>query len=373
MRFTMKGLMKWAVLILFLVVCIQTVSAFTVTSVSIDPSGSLTPSTPVTVSFKIENSGVFSADNELQLFTDLDKPRWTYTIIVNGIENLRPVMGGRTLSISGFELNYKSTDEVAVRVTLEGNAPAVTQTSNKTIIRVTEYDSNGNPVTSTQFEQTAQVINTEEVATVIASADANLQVYREHIDEKAALGIDTSAAEAKYNEATQKLNSARSRPSNEYAAALQDLSDAAAAIADGEKALDKAWAENEVAAAQVPINNVDAIIGWFKGNSSTANDNQLPAIITKREVAVSYLSNANDDIANGNYAQARVKAQDAFSKGNESYTDALARQKQVSSGFTLPLPNIGGSLFIILGIVAVVLIVVGVIIYRKRSQWDELG
>ncbi len=30
--------------------------------------------------------------------------------------------------------------------------------------------------------------------------------------------------------------------------------------------LEKAWAENEVAAAQVPISNVDAIIGWFKGN-----------------------------------------------------------------------------------------------------------
>ena len=61
------------------------------------------------------------------MFTDLDKPRWTYTIIVNGIENLRPVMGGRTLSISGFELNYKTSDEVSVRVTLEGVAPIVTQ------------------------------------------------------------------------------------------------------------------------------------------------------------------------------------------------------------------------------------------------------
>jgi hypothetical protein len=373
MRFTMKGLMKWTVLILFLSVCIQTVAAISVSSITIDPSGSLTPSTPVTVSFKIENSGVFPSDGEIQMFTELDKPKWTYTIIVNGIENLRPVMGGRTLAISGFELNYKTSDEVSVRVTLEGVAPATTETTNKTIVRVTEYDSNGKALTSTQVEKTALVINTQKVAEVIASRDADLQVYREHIDEKAALGIDTSAAEVKYNEAKQKLDSARSRPSNGYAAALQDLNDSTAAIADGEKALDKAWAENEVSAAQVPINNVDSIIGWFKGNSSTANDNQLPAIVTKREVAVSYLSNANDDIASGNYAQARVKAQDAYSKGNESYTEALARQKQLSSGFTLPIPNIGGSAFIILGIIAVVLIVVGVIIYRKRSQWDELG
>lgn len=373
MRFIMKGLMKWSILIVFLVVCIQAVSAISVSSISIDPSGSLTPTTPVTVSFKIENSGVFASDNELQLFTDLEKPKWTYTIIVNGVENLRPVMGGRTLTISGFELNYKTNDEVSVRVTLEGLAPAVTQTTNKTLIRVTEYDSNGRALTSTQVEKTALVINTGQVATTISSGEAALQVYREHIDEKAALGIDTSAAEVEYNDASQKLASARSRPSNEYSGALQDLSDATTAIADGEKALDKAWAESEVASAQVPISNVDAIIGWFKGNSSTANDNQLPAIVAKREVAVSYLSDANDNIASGNFAQARVKAQDAYSKGNESYTDALARQKQLSSGFSLPLPNIGGSLFIILGVVAVILIVVGVVIYRRRSQWDELG
>jgi len=138
-------------------------------------------------------------------------------------------------------------------------------------------------------------------------------------------------------------------------------------------ALDKAWAENEIAAAQVPINNVDAIIGWFKGNTSTANDQQLSTIITKREVAVGYLSNANDNIADGKYPQARQKAQDAFLKANESYTEALARQKQVSSGWGIPFPNLGGSVFIVLGIVAVILVVVGVIIYRKRSQWDELG
>jgi hypothetical protein len=369
----MKGLMKWTVLILFLIVCTQTVSAFSVSSISIDPSGSLTSPTPVTVSFKIENSGVFPSDSELQLFSDLEKPRWTYTIIVNGIENLRPVMGGRTLTISGFELNYKTNDEVSVRVTLEGVAPVVAQTTNKTVIRITEYDSNGRALASTQVEKNAVVINPEQVKSTIAKSEEDLLLYRTHIDEKAALGIDTSAAEVKYNEAQQKVTLARSRLSNEYAQINSDLAAVKTAIDEGEISLEKAWAENEVAAAQVPINNVDAIIGWFKGNSSTANDNQLPAIVAKREVAVSYLSNANDDIANGKYPQARVKAQDAYSKGNESYTDALARQKQISSGFSLPIPNIGGSLFIILGIVAVVLIVVGVIIYRKRSQFDELG
>jgi hypothetical protein len=241
------------------------------------------------------------------------------------------------------------------------------------MIRITEYDASGRPITSSQVEKTALVINTGEVATTIASADADLQVYRTHIDEKAALGIDTSAAEAKYDEAQGKIDSARSRPSNQYAEALGDIISSTAAIKDGEIALDKAWAEYEVAAAQVPINNVDTVIAWFKGNSSTANDQQLPTIITKREVAVSYVSTANDDIASGSYTLARQKAQDAFLKANESYTEALARQKELSSGWSLPIPKINSTMFIILGIVAVILVVVGVIIYRKRSRWDELG
>src|SRR5665647_3324541 len=183
----MKGLLKWTVLVVLLICCIHTVSAISVASVSIDPSGSLTPNNPVTVSFKVENSGVFPSDGEIQLFTDLEKPKWTYTIIVNGIENLRPVEGGRTLTITGFELSYKTSDEVTVRVTLEGVAPTVDKTTNKTLIRITEYDKNNKPITSSQVEKTAMVINTGEVASTLESINAELQVYRTHIDEKLSL------------------------------------------------------------------------------------------------------------------------------------------------------------------------------------------
>ena len=111
----------------------------------------------------------------------------------------------------------------------------------------------------------------------------------------------------------------------------------------------------------------------LKGTPARLNDQQLSTIITKREVAVSYISNANDNIAHGNYVQARQKAQDAFAKGNESYTEALARQKQLMSGWIPSLPKINSTVGIIIAVVAVILIIVGVVIYRKRSQWDELG
>jgi hypothetical protein len=208
-----------------------------VPSMSINPVGSLTPSTPVTALFKIDVPGVFPSDGDLQLFTDLDQPKWTYSIIVNGIENSRPVSGGRILSINGVELNHRDSDVVSVRVTLEGIAPPVTQTSTKTIIRITQYNSNGKPITSSQVEKTALVINTGEVASTIASADAALQVFRTHIDERAALGFDTSAAEIKYNEAMRKIASVRSRPSSQYTDALADLNAASVAIREGENAL----------------------------------------------------------------------------------------------------------------------------------------
>jgi hypothetical protein len=132
-----------------------------------------------------------------------------------------------------------------------------------------------------------------------------------------------------------------------------------------------------VANAQVTINNVDSLIGYFMGNQSTANDAKLVLIKTKRESAAGYISTANDDIANGNYVQARIKAQEAFTKGNESYTDALDFKKSVESGWN-PLAGIGKIfsstiLLIVVGVIVVVLVVVGVIIYRKRSRWDELG
>ncbi len=370
----MKGLKTWIIVTAILLFCISAVSAFSVSSVSIDPSGSLVPGTPVTVSFKIENSGVFPSGNDLQFYTDLESPKWTYTIIVNGVENARPAVGGRTLTITGFELSYKAADTVAVRATLEGKAPTVTETSDKTIIRIQEIGSNGVAITTTKVEKTAQVINTVEVANAIAARDADLQTFRTHIDEKSVLDIDTSEAEAKYNDAKQKIDSARARPSSQYAEAMTDLTAAQASITEGEKALDKAWAENEVAAAQIPINNVDGVIAWFKGNQSTANDQQLPAIVTKREVAVSYISAATDQIASGEYTQARSKAQEAYSKGNESYNDALARQKVLTSGWTFPsLPAIPGGIFIVLGVIVVILVAVGIVIYRKRSRWDELG
>jgi hypothetical protein len=374
----MKGLTKWILIAVSLILCMQAVTAFAVSSISVEPSGSLTPGTPVIVSFNVDLSGAgaetFTSGNELQMSTDLDSSKWSYALVLDGVVAEQPSNTGRVLSVSGWVLAYPSSMEESLRVTLEGITPAVSQTTNKTLIKIQEIDSHNNVLTSSVVERIAVVVNIAEVQSKVTEKESALQTYRSHIDEKSALGVDTAAAEAKYSDAQQKINTAKGLPSTQYALAYSNLNAAQDAIDEGEKALDRAWAENEVTNAQIPINNVDNVIAWFKGNKSTADDAQLATIITKREVAVSYLSTANDEISNGNYAQARVKAQDAFNKGNESYTDALARKKVLESGWQLPsLPKLPGGIFLIVGIIVVVLAVVGYIIYRKRSRWDELG
>jgi len=381
----MKGLIKWVLVSAALIFCIQAVSAFAVSSITVDPSGSLTPNTPVIVTFKVDltasGSETFPSGDELQMSTDLDSAKWTYALVLDGVSAAQPTTSGRVVSVSGWILSYPSSVEEAMTVTIEGKTPAVSDITNKTLIKICEYDSHGNLLSSSCVERTTVVVDPAKIQQRITTEQSALQTYRSHIDEKSALGIDTSEGEAKYSEADQKIKSAQSRPSSQYQAAFSDLDAAQKAIDDGEAALDRAWAESEVENSQIPITNVDNIIQWFKANQSTANDAQLPAIIAKREVAVSYISTANDEITNGNYAQARAKAEEAFAKGNESYTDALKRQYDIIHGGFLPdlsnlvkLPgNIGKLLIPIAAVIIVVVAVVGFVIYRKRSRWDELG
>ena len=97
-----------------------------VSPVDVLPYGYLPSGISVTAEFSINTVGMYPSDGEEQLSTGLDNPGWTYTIVVNGIENLRPVMSGSSLAISGFELSYKTTDQVSARITLRGDTPTGT-------------------------------------------------------------------------------------------------------------------------------------------------------------------------------------------------------------------------------------------------------
>jgi hypothetical protein len=374
----MKGLTKLIILAaVIFILCVPVVSAWNVQGLTIAPSGSLTPNTAVTVSFNVafpaSSGSTFPVGSDLLMTTALANPKWTYTIVLNTVENPRNPVTDQTLDLSGFELSYASTVDESLSVTLTGTAPAGTSTTNQTILDVHEVDSNGDTITSSEVTQSVLVINPADVQNAVSNENTNLTTFRSDIDEKSALGVDTTDAESDYNAASTNLASAKARPANQYSDAFNDIAAAQASIDAGETALDKAWAEMVVTNAQTPVTNADAVIAWFKGNKSTSEDSQLSSIVTEREIAVSYISNANDFITNGQYDQARSKAEQAFTEGNQSYTDALARQKQLLSGWSFSFPTIPGGVFLVAGIIVVVLAIVGVIIYRKRSSWDELG
>ncbi len=117
------------------------------TSILVSPNDDIiSPGTPVTMIID-RPCNAFPEDGELLLSTGLENPQWTYKILVNGIENQRPAMGEHNLSISGWELSYHSSDNVAIHVVLHGLYPS--STGNVILVKVQQRDGMGNPVPGT--------------------------------------------------------------------------------------------------------------------------------------------------------------------------------------------------------------------------------
>jgi hypothetical protein len=135
--------------ILFL---ITGVSAFSVEKQAVEPLSILNPGDGVNVSYSVyTGSGTaFPSYDDLQFVTDLNDPVWSYSIIVNGVENVRPVDGGRMLTIAGFELGYRNQDEVVVKVLLKGKIPLSASTGvTKTLVKIQELDARGYVIPNT--------------------------------------------------------------------------------------------------------------------------------------------------------------------------------------------------------------------------------
>jgi hypothetical protein len=159
---SMRGLRKTVLLCIGVMVIISTVSGFTVTGVTMEPAGTLNPNDAVNVSFTVyaATGTAFPSYDDLQFISGLDDSVWLYSITVNGVENVRPVEGGRTTTISGFELSYRNQDEVLVKVALKGRIPSTTGTGAiKNLVTVQELDARGYVINSSVFSIT-QLIGT---------------------------------------------------------------------------------------------------------------------------------------------------------------------------------------------------------------------
>lgn len=134
-----------------IVLLMQGVSAFSLSTVSIEPPNIINPGDAVNVSYTVyaASGTAFPLYNDLQFVTPLENNVWTFAIVINGVENVRPVDGGRTLTISGYELSYQDRDEVLVRVRLSGRIPSSSVPgSTRTLVTIKELDARGYAINS---------------------------------------------------------------------------------------------------------------------------------------------------------------------------------------------------------------------------------
>ncbi len=370
--------MKIRVLLTILLACCA-LCAFSVTAITVQPptglpTGDLTPGTRVNIETTITNfisaSGTtFPGSDTLQFYTDLDSPKWNIAIVLNSIENPRPVESGRTVRISGFDLEYPSTSELKVRVSLEGVVPDVSATSDKTVMRIRQLDSSDNVRPNGEELFTKKVINPAEVQTEIASTKTELQIFMNEIDEAKARGADTTEAYTKYTTAQTALQSAEVAGNN-AGLAQSNLNSAQAAIADGRALLERAVVQHAITSAESTLAEIDGVLNYFTTNKSMGSDARVVLLSSKRQSVKNQIDTAKGNYDTNNLALAERQADDALAEGKSVLAEARELQEQVES---LPVFVDPGQpyLWIILGAIAIT--VIGFVVMKKRNAWDELG
>jgi len=360
-------------IVMVMAVCLaQAGSALKVDNLEITPTGDLQPGDPVTVRAIVDlGSATFPDNNKLELYSQLDKStiHWDYAI---GLDDKYPTptgKGGQYVNIDGWLLAYPSDIRVKVQITLDGVVPSTVPSGKIVVFRVRQLDADEDLV-GTEFLREKNVFNPAELAEQIAAMEAKLQTLKTAIDGKTSAGIDVGRALDLYNEAEDALNSASSAQSGE---ATAFLSTAENAIAEANTALDKAWAQQSIDQAQQVIDGVIGLYNEFTVNRSLKiSDPRLVPITNKRDIALSALSNAKDDMAAGSYTPARAKAIDSKTRADEAWNLSLDLKKDLDSGFSFNF-NLGGLLLP----VAIVLLIVGVVgsiyYWKKYRTWDELG
>lgn len=355
---------RWIILLLALVCVVQAASAFDVKTATVNPaSGDLEPSQEVTAHYVIAyNMKPGSSDDEsFDFSTGLRDPAWTFIVYRDGIPIYTTEKTGYYPSLGAFELAYN--DKVELDVQLRGTVPKIS--SGEVEIVKLEHLKNKH-VEGDPYRMTRKVVSAEQVGSSLSVQQQNLKTLKADIDARAADGVDVSAAQAKYDAASKALTSAASAAPSK---AAEYIASAIKNMDEAKPLLDKAWAEKEVSDTGAALESLDSKITYFVENRSMGGDPKVVSIVTKRESAVQFYSQAKDGLSAKNYQLARSKAADGLNKANEALSDADALREEIGEGFSL-----GGNLLLYVGIgVIVVLAIVGAVIYRKKTRWDELG
>lgn len=369
-------------ILIVLISIVGVVSAsISVGSIAITPSGDLVSGqTQSSASFKVNfvSSGgyTFDSGNSLQMETDLTNATWTYNTILDGIENPSKTEVGTNIRLSGWELSYPSTREISLKVKVAGTAPVVTTSTEKIIVKVREVGSS-NTLVGTEVVKKKMVLNPATLGDSIQSESARLSSLRQELDQLAGSGIDLTTAEAKYGQAAAYIQSAQK--TTEITRKSSDLSSAKKLLDELDGMVLVMGAQHAISAAEGSIGQTEQIITYFKENKSMGSDARIMPIVAQWEIAADKLSDAKDLFQERDYEAAAVKATEAAAKGDEVLNNALALKEKVDSNFLSGIFGgvsgaLSGSLLTIVIIIVIAIIaIVGIVLFRKRRKWDELG
>ena len=365
---------EWIKVILcmgLLACCIQAASAFSVKEISV-PKADLKANDHVQMELEISIVALASS-HDFQFSSDLKDTTCvveTYDEEINEYTNIQVDQdpSGRWL-VMGWLL--PSDRSFVLKVTFSGTVPEITSTENITMLRISEL-ATGATIAGGEYKIERRVINPADVTSQIASVRVDLQTLRQTINTQAGLGIDTSPANGKLNEAENALTKADSLTSTSFSQALTQLDTAHTAIKDGYSLLDKSAAQYEIDQVKGTMSKVESLVTYFTVNRSISRtDARLIAITSKYDLASQSLSSANDMVSGGNYLGGKAKAVEASQYADDAYNLSTSMKADIGEGgFGLPGIN---PLFLALGIGVIVIGVVGYFAYRKFFHWDELG
>lgn len=207
---TMNVIKTTLFVLIILCLSVSAVSAsISVNNMAVSPSGDLVsgqnPPTSVTATFGIEfdseGGETFPSSDSLLMATDLDNAKWSYIVVLDDNPNPEVDVLGKNVNINGWILSYPSKRDLAMKVTLNGDVPAVNSSGNITVVRVADISSKGTPVKGSEDITVRNVINPADKAQAVTDVKTQLAQFRSAIDAKSGQGVDTSAAAQKYSEA----------------------------------------------------------------------------------------------------------------------------------------------------------------------------
>jgi len=357
---------RWIILLLALVCVVQVVSAdFTVKTETINPpSGALEPGQRVTARYVLSYNMITedASDESFEFSTGLQNPSWDFIVYRDGVDIYKTTKTGYYPTLTEFEISY-GKGKIELDMQMHGTVPEST-TGKVEVIKIQHMWEN--EVKNT-YSKDREVVSTQQVTGSLSVQQQRLKDLKADIDDKAGKGVDVSPAQAKYDAANQDLTHAASAGPSQ---AAEYIATATKAIDEAKVLLDKAWAEKEVSNTAATLETLDGMITYFVENRSMGSDPQVVAIITKRESAVQFYSQAKDNLNANNYPLARSKATEGQNKANEALTDANTLREKIGDGFNLDSNLL---LYIGAGVVIVLVVIVGIVIYRKKTGWDELG